>query len=91
MIIALLPDLKGCISTSPKDTFGGFRLVLREQKIQNASSTEGYLRVHDAVLAQRVQQMDDDSVAFASQRGLLFHKDNVLDHQDNVRHGEDQR
>ncbi|KPM38406.1 hypothetical protein AK830_g8149 [Neonectria ditissima] len=43
-------------------------------------SKDGFFTNEDAALGQRIQEMDDEAVPFASQRGLQFCKYNVLDH-----------
>lgn len=39
----------------------------------------GFVFVKDADTGQRVEEMETDSVPFASERGLEFYKTNVLD------------
>lgn len=59
--------------------------LLPEKDPQDAISEDGFFIAEDALLGQRIKEMDDDAVPFASERGLLFCKDNVLDHPVSMR------
>lgn len=47
---------------------------------QDAIVADGFFKADDAEIGKRVQQMDEDAVPLASQRGLLFYNTNVLKH-----------
>jgi hypothetical protein len=51
------------------------------ENIQSAISKDGFFFAQDPVLGQRIQQMDDDAVPFASAGGLQFCKTTTLDNQ----------
>lgn len=52
-----------------------------EKDALEAIVNDGYFKAEDASLGQCVQQMGDEEVAFASQQGLRFCKDKVLNHR----------
>lgn len=52
-----------------------------EKDPRDALLIDGYFKAEDDQLGQCVQRMEDEGVAFASRRGLLFCKNDVLDHQ----------
>lgn len=55
-------------------------LSLEEKDPQDAILGDGFFKAGDALLGQRIKEIDDDDVHFASKRGLQFCKDNVFDH-----------
>lgn len=52
---------------------------------QDALLVDGYIKAEDAQLARRAQQLEDEGVAYASQRGLRFCTNDVLNHQVSMR------
>lgn len=46
----------------------------------HAIAEDGFFRADDDELGERVQQMDDSGVTLASERGLRFYGEHVLQH-----------